>query len=241
MKITVKVEQAMRFEELTSKAKEKAVSEVAESPWSWETFVDVNDEECGYLDIVEDAGFEDVKIAWSGFSSQGDGASFTANRINFDKIEKAPGFDKMLASVKHGKMLWRVFGNDFSGKVKRTNHHYYHKHTCTAYVEAPYRGVVERLKHPHIQDALEALESTVNKFVDELRCEISGKIYEKLEKDHDAFYSEEHLKELCNINDIFFDESGRMVDDCVDIFDVDYTSVDSVKEVIRTTLMNGRV
>lgn len=73
------------FNELNEKAKEKALNEhrymeVEDDFWS-EGVIE------NWKEILEKQGFEEPKILYSGFGSQGDGACFTCKSIDFEKFE----------------------------------------------------------------------------------------------------------------------------------------------------------
>jgi hypothetical protein len=147
------------FRKLLALNKEDKIAQKAvERARSWLQEANTDHDWCSYvLELWEQAldqiGFEDAKIAFRGFWSQGDGASFTASvdlhkLVAFladtiepkDKIEVVEGQEEFLPYVVHllgGKptnpkyrrlLLVREHIRDVA--VERTGHHYTHEHTC---------------------------------------------------------------------------------------------------------------
>lgn len=60
--------------------------------------------------LLKNKGFNDVKISWSGFSSQGDGASFTADSIDIEKYLTGP--DPLTFPEQEREQLWENEDDD---------------------------------------------------------------------------------------------------------------------------------
>lgn len=60
--------------------------------------------------LLKNKGFNDVKISWSGFGSQGDGASFTAGSIDFEKYFTGP--DPIEFPPQERDQLWESEAED---------------------------------------------------------------------------------------------------------------------------------
>lgn len=85
-----KAEVLLKYDDLLPKAKERARDWYRESldQDDWQYMAEPVILEWRWL--LTEKGFDGIKISWSGFSSQGDGASFTAKGINLLKYLQAP-------------------------------------------------------------------------------------------------------------------------------------------------------
>ena len=140
-----------------------------------------------YLEDKEEALsslFDGVRIEYSGFWSQGDGASFTCKGVNFNKLIKA---DDIRNNIKHCKKLsdTAIYNllSDCIGVIKRHNNRYSHKYSVTPYVE--YNGYYSRIG--------QLLEGYLENYLEEYQQDEADKIYSHLE----ALYYEETSEENC--------------------------------------------
>ena len=102
---------------------------------------------------LESLGFNEVKIEFSGFYSQGDGASFTCESIDFKKwlSENSTNNNKRLLSLLNKDLI------ELDGNIKRDrNTHYCHWNTTTLYLSDSVFG--ERDSYPNIEQAIELLK-----------------------------------------------------------------------------------
>jgi len=168
-------------------------------------------------------GFANAEIAYSGFWSQGDGASFTAS-VDLPKLigflAAPPAASECVSGnpedfrpfvVHHGggvrnnpKFARLLLLLDYLGgaSVTRDSHHYSHENTCTFTVE-------------DLRDEGEWISSDrklYNEFVEaaeELRCDLSQAIYKALEAEYEYRTSDEAIAEDAEANDYTFTASGR--------------------------------
>lgn len=150
---------------------------------------------------LEELGYEDIDICFSGFYSQGDGASFTG-KVNLEKwIEKNQPDSNLLPIVKNS-MLWL----DDNRIVRDRHHGYYHEKTTTVHTSFSYSteftGVVE--------DALLKQIDSLDEDILKQHREINRKIYSQLEKEYDRLHSDEVVEELIIENKYQFLEDGRL-------------------------------
>ena len=118
------------FEELPEHIQNKLIEDEREylsSDWSYFFYQDILDD---WVTRLEEQGFNSPKINYSGFWSQGDGASFTTDSIDLiklcDHLELWPaGKEKTYRSLLEN-LSYIVY-------LKRTNHHYYHENSTTFY------------------------------------------------------------------------------------------------------------
>jgi len=188
---TVVTEQeVLTFPELTPEAQQKAIEKYIESEqedWSGEYVKDQ------WKEKLEALGFEDVEISYSGFSSQGDGASFTSKQFdlcsmlaNLKLVSKAPG-------------LYRKFKEyDYFAAhhctVRRICHQYAHYNTVRVEIEE------YGTEHPQQELAREALTEAVR--------ELCKEMYKALEASYESLDNEEHAREYLDNNDDEYKPNG---------------------------------
>lgn len=138
-----------------------------------------------YLEDKENALsslFDGVRIAYSGFWCQGDGASFTCKGVNFNKLIKA---DDIRNNIKHCRKLSdnAIYNllSDCLGVIKRHNNRYSHKYSVTPCVE--YNGYYRRIG--------QLLEGYLENYLEEYQQDEADRIYQHLE----ALYYEETSEE----------------------------------------------
>lgn len=156
----------------------------------------------GQTEVLENLGFENIKIAFSGFYSQGDGASFEAN------IDVAKWIEKN-SPKKYSRILKLLNSNmiEASGKVKRDRwSHYVHENTTSVYVDF------------YIYGNLGTSAKNVSALLSELEEDIQGtliglnkEIYKALETYYDELTSDEEVRETLIVNEYEYTEGGRQV------------------------------
>lgn len=143
---------------------------------------------------LEALGFEDVKIQFRGFWSQGDGASFTAEYVDLGKFirEHYEGHEA-------ARLLRITEASDATAKVTRHSFHYAHPNTVGANLDA-YDG----RGYTRIEKRLRDLEDHLTEMVRDL----SYKIYRDLEEEYEYLTSEEALLEFAEANEYEFLADG---------------------------------
>lgn len=179
------------YEELPEDIKEKVLQENrhinVEDSWWYEP---VEDE---WKERLEAEGFRGVKIAFSGFFSQGDGASFTAESVEL------PTFCKANKALTRFKALFKL--EYLSACVKRTSAHYVHENTVRGDVETEW--LIETDKCYTLRGEL---ESTLTQRVREL----SKQIYRDLESEYYYMTSDEAVIDTLESNEYTFRINGKM-------------------------------
>lgn len=152
---------------------------------------------------LESMGFEDPKIAYSGFWSQGDGASFTCKRVNvetFAKSQRSKGrFKSLIKAIKSNKVEANV-------DVTRSDHHYCHEYTVSVETEILYWRDEEYKNYAEI----EREEGELRKLVLETVRKLSKQIYRELESEYDGLTSDEAVIDTIKANEYTFTASGIM-------------------------------
>lgn len=209
------------------------------SPIAQENALDINRDINVYFDGWEEGvtqdfreemkniGIDDITISFSGFYSQGDGASFTSNDIDTRKIFNAVGIKSSKALNMEGedersrgenKDFYdlldtmedigqldriRIDPEDIRVSIERTDSRHVHYNSIKANVE--------------IYDEPDAWEEPYG-FTDDLEEKVTEYIrlickdlYRKLEKEYEFLTSDENVRETLVGNDQKFDEKGNIV------------------------------
>lgn len=194
MRVETTTRELYAFAELSEKAKEKAIEECRDINVDFDGWHELLIDE--WKKKLEALGFENPEISYSGFWSQGDGASFTCDNIDILKWMKA-----MKRSRKFRLLKSAIEGGDIVGKVYRSNHHYYHARSVTASLSI-YNGLTDK------QDALiPELEKQLDAHVESLGDEI----YKALEKEYDYLTSAEAIIHSIEANEYEFTVDGKLV------------------------------
>jgi hypothetical protein len=139
-------------------------------------------------------GYDDIRISFNGFGSQGDGASFTAN-VDVERYIKAHQlgnqYRALLNAAKQGEV---------TVAVKRLRYYYVHEKTVAAYGET---GV-------HKETVQQQLESLVDKVTAEV-CMHSRQIYDALNDEYNALISDEAVLDALYQDDYLFTADGNRV------------------------------
>ncbi len=221
---------------VAKKAVERARTWLQEATTDFDWYSCVTD---FWKDVLDQIGFENAKIAFLGFWSQGDGASFTAN-VNMDKllafladtiepqdrVEVVEGKEQFLPYVVHllgqkptnpkYRRLLAVRDHVQDMAVERTSHHYSHERTCrfTAYLNDD--GHYLDTHKPNDQwkwvSKAPKVRSLFNSFVEDaerLRLALCQAIYAMLENDYWDRTSDEQLLDFADANDHTFEANGR--------------------------------
>lgn len=181
---------AYTFEELSPEAKEKALD------WGR----DLNTEFDWYQYTIEDwkerlseKGYMDAEIQFSGFGSQGDGASFTAqiDLVKWININLDTEFLKLLPFIEN---------DEITAYITRIDRHYSHKNTCRARVE-----VDHRIDLTEIQALACGLEAELEKD----RLKLCEEIYSELKQEYDDLRRDGAVAETITANEYLFTEDGK--------------------------------
>jgi len=219
------------YNELTPELKEEALDLYRDSisdedtiDWNFETATISND-------LEEEFGLSDVEIKFSGFYSQGDGASFTGVVTEMSKFlgKIDPGVKELLE--RSGSMS--KFDEAVTIRFVRTSDRYLHENTCQAEIDFdewnyPELFTKERKEVPNSINSTFSYEeywflpfgvafeyysggafrvsiSDLNEKAEAWRNKECGIIYRKLERIHDDSRSDESLEERMTENEVEFE------------------------------------
>lgn len=189
-----------KFNELSDSAKQAAIDAYrdvnVDYEWWQFTFEDAEK-------ILEIMGISDVEISFSGFWSQGDGASFTGkfshNKGNVKALKAYAPKDKELASIltRINKIQSRAFYK-LAGTIG-TRGRYCHAYTM-------HIANIYHTEHGYNYDVADAEAELLEAFQD-----VANWIYKRLEKEYDYLTSDEIVAESFVANDYEFDEYGNSI------------------------------
>ena len=190
------------FDELSSEAREKACQQVGNSmtdnAWWYDGTFDLFVKRCKDYGMTIDV--EDIQF--TGFGSQGDGASFTCDDIDVEKLLQSLGI-KMSDGLKE-KVLDYIEVN-----IIRTSYRVYHERTVHVQIlledalEEEEEGIIQ-----YIHDITDTLEFKLENLKDDL-CQ---QLYNDLRQEYDYFHSAEYVDEVAYENNMLFLANGLVYD-----------------------------
>jgi len=195
-----------KFSELSPEVREKMIRE--EQNFLSE-FFDADYITDDWAEKLEAIGFENAKIYWSGFYSQGDGAFFEANcsaegllnTLIYCENRKSPRF----GIDKNWRLLRALAYNEAFGihvSITRTNNHY--SHELSGHINIGF-DIIKMSKKMYIEQGL--LEELVN----DLRINLCQQIFSDLEKAYEWETSEENAIESIESRDNEYLVNGDII------------------------------
>jgi len=191
MKKVIQTE-VVTFDELTPEQQNKVLDNLRDINTNYEWWDDSVD---FYKTLLGYIGFEGVEISFSGFSSQGDGASFTATRYSYakeaaDKIKaEAPTDEYFTQCATELQAIQRRNFYGITGSVKRKSYHYSHENTVEAELFKANGDWATEKDHTFFNSAIKS---------------VMRYIYRQLEDEYDYLTSDEAIKETIEANEYFF-------------------------------------
>lgn len=184
----------MKFNELTEEQQAKAIEQNRDINVDFQEWHDFIKEE--HHEKLEAVGFDGVESAYSGFWSQGDGASFTADSLDIEKFLRATKrwtYYRPLHEFIRIKELW--------AKVVRTTHHYCHENTTQAELYGEH--------YLDLSDKQQAKYDELEKEIDAYITRAGQEYYSALNTAYDDLTSDEQVKQSIIANDMDFEEDPR--------------------------------
>ena len=181
-----------KFNELSQEIQQRALEEyryinVEDTGWDEPTIE-------YWVETLENIGFTDVIINYTGFYSQGDGASFTSGEMDIEKVLRhLRVYSKYRRYVPSDYM-------DYYIKVSRISSMYYHENTVM---------VDDFIRYTDTENQTNKLYEIIE-LIRELVKEKSREIYKDLQQDFDYLTEDAQVRETLLINEYDFDENGRI-------------------------------
>jgi len=213
--------QSLAFQQLSNYAKQQAIAKYGQPPDDWHEEI--------YARAMEDGparGFNLNEIQFSGFHSQGDGASWTGfvDLATFLAYHNTPD----AADYTQYTMLAELIKDGWcEGHVVISRNGYYYNHSGTMRSD----GIDDRIHYAEddsvvdrgILEGANVKELAKSIGTDELFNELDNwslhkaqkyadEIFKQLRKEYDAYTSEEYFIDLCDINGWRFDNNGNIVE-----------------------------
>ena len=192
------------FDELSSSAREKACQQVGDSmtdnAWWYDSTFDLFVERC------KDYGMNNVDIHFTGFGSQGDGASFTCDDINVEKL--LVSLDIKMSDGLKEKILAYIYEVNI---VRGTSYRAYHKQTVHAKVFVDEDALYEEEEEEIIQD-IHDIADTLEFKLEQLKNDLCQQLYYSLEQEYDYLHSSDYVDELAYYNKMQFLANGLVYD-----------------------------
>lgn len=203
MRTIVKETTVYNFEELSKESQQKAIENLRDINVNYEDW-----DECVLDDQkekLEDLGFTgELEICYSGFGSQGDGASFTCKDINFAKVIPAIGGYKF----KH-KALEKLFYQNCKGSVDRGNWRYVHEHSTNCNYAVDFY-TFSGYQHPRIYATLEDIAARLEGQIKDYIVELNKAIYRAIKSEYEALQTDEAIRDTIEANGYEFTEDGTL-------------------------------
>lgn len=216
------------FEQLSKDAQENAIEKNRDINIDDDGWEDPTIE--GFKEDMSEYGISDIEVQYSGFWSQGDGASFTGEISNTKEfLAKALGLESNeFVDMEDGKYksgddgLDSLIGDlaelgldsrdkikpeDFYISIERISSRYSHENTVKISIDI---DEPENWDGDFSKKAWQYLEEIEEKATEWLRSECN-KLYRSLEKDYDYLTSDEAVRETLIENGYEFDEGGNIV------------------------------
>ena len=197
--------EVFKYDELPENVKDKVIDN------NWGINVDDsfwNDYTLDYWkEKLESRGFINPEINFSGFASQGDGASFTCDSIDFPSLFKSQKDTKRFAGILRNLDNGNLY---LSAKLSRTDYHYVHEYTVNVdYVEWDWYG--DERHDPNLNDnplskTLDELEG----YIIDIARPLMKQIYRELEKEYVYLTSRESVEETLRSNGYTFRLNGKI-------------------------------
>ena len=192
------------FGELSDEARDKACQQVGDSMtdyagWWYDTF-DLFVERCKKYGM--DVDVDDIRF--TGFGSQGDGASFVCDNINTKKLLHTLGIQ--VSDGLEEKVLDYIYEVD----IIRTSAQAYHEQTVQVELFIDEDALVE--EEEIIQYIIHDIADTLEFKLEALKDDLCQQLYNELEQEYDYFHSMEYVDEIAYDNNMLFLANGLVYD-----------------------------
>jgi hypothetical protein len=216
------ITQPLAFDELSNYAKQQAIGEYGQPPDDWYEEIYARAKEEGPA-----RGFIIDEIKFSGFHSQGDGASWTGfvylqEFIQYHNTPDAKDYTQYSILAELIRDGWC----EGSVAIRRSGFYYNHSGTMRS------EGIDDRIHYAEDDSVLEggildganvrelaksidtdALLNELGEWVTDKARAYADDIFKQLREEYDAYTEEQYFKELCDINGWRFDQRGILIEE----------------------------
>jgi hypothetical protein len=148
---------------------------------------------------LEEIGFTDAKIHFSGFWNQGDGASFDADIDNDLVVAHLVKMGRI--SETEAESILKL-QDSFELKIRRNSYANHYSHKRTRYVNIEYWDMDNEEQEIRVERFAEQVEL--------LRLELSDDIYSDLNKDYDYLTCDDAVYDTLKANNYYFESNGKI-------------------------------
>lgn len=210
-------ERTYTFDELSPEAKNHAIEKNREMNLEGYDWYDPIIE--GFTEKMEEIGMSDIDCQFSGFNSQGDGASFTGKVRDNQKFLTALNINP-LENLSKGKSTSENVKNALKDlcdsiyiTINRYDSRYYHHNTISAEVEVDGDDEIEMDLGIGVNITIDVEEQCdkMEPKITEWARERSKELFRDLENYYDELQSDETISSDLRSGGYKFDESGDMV------------------------------
>jgi hypothetical protein len=200
-----------KIHELSKEAKKSAIEEIKNRDSFQDRDIDLDWVIENETEDLEALGLENVEIAFTGFWSQGDGASFTARVNDIPNFIKTIGItDDILPKV------LAAFEEVYEMRIVRTDSRHFHENTVRFEIEEMDDTELILMSGFGIGDITVDLNETLEEIGLEDKASEwvktkSKEIYRTLQKAYEDEFSDEVAEEWVDSMEIEFDEEGNGV------------------------------
>jgi hypothetical protein len=185
-----KIIETYKFDELSEETQNKLIEKnryINVDFWEW--YDNVYDQ---YIEKIENIGFEDIKIYFSGFYCQGDGAMFEYKSIN-EKILNS-FLDQTGLTEKRKQLIKDCIYISSKGTQRG---HYYHENSCyhDTYFEI---NNTDLDNYPTLYNWLLSYERDFEYYVEVTYKDICKSLYKDLKIEYEYLTSDEVVKDCLN-------------------------------------------
>ena len=216
------ITQPLAFDELSNSAKQLAITEYGQPPDDWYEEI--------YARAMEEGperGFNINEIQFSGFHSQGDGASWTGyvDLATFLAYHNNPNDAEYAQYVVLAELIKDGW---CEGHLVISRNGFYYNHSGTMRSDgiddrihyAEDDSVVERgiLEGANVQELAKSIDTEhlfneLDEWLLSRAQDYANDIYIQLREEYDAYTEEQYFKELCDINGWRFDKRGILIEE----------------------------
>ena len=213
--------QSLAFQQLSNYAKQHAITEYGQPPDDWHEDI--------YARAMEEGparGFHLAEIQFSGFSSQGDGASWTGHVWLPDFIEyhNKPEHDDYTQYVVLRELIKDGWCEE---SLTISRHGFYYNHSGMMrgsgvddrlhYAEDDSvmdRGILEGANVKELAKSIntDGMFNDLDEWVLRKAQAYANDIYKQLKEEYEGYTSNEYFKDLCDINGWRFNINGTLIE-----------------------------
>ncbi|HCJ9509945.1 TPA: hypothetical protein NV937_000623 [Escherichia coli] len=148
--------------------------------------------------VLPEYGIDEAELQYSGFWSQGDGAS-----ISTDHVDAVKFLRKVRALTKYRSIRHLLNEDDLAMSVERSHSRYAHENTVSGYIESAYTDLTAKQ---------ETLVNELEELLTETIRELSRKLYRDLENAYEDQFTTENITALIEGNEYQFNVIDGVVE-----------------------------